>query len=355
MNDEEEQKCIHIQFVLNESVHAFIGWVCQGHPEVMGIEVVDAHQNCRRRFASIVDATTFAQSLVPHTSPKTLAPWKVWRVLNTDTSLWKCIHFATKRHFLAEVGRSSVALAIEAFMQGEFFIPPSSFEEEATTVDAKSTLPQKTKKMFCPKNIVPSKATLIQEANTSMTITQSAQQSPESVLAILFPDEEEHVTDIYALDPETWTGEMLGKFFERSGRFSSSPFADPTLKNVSYFRRYGPGKKFEFLCHWKHPKNPHKTVKTWQKWVHMFQSHDFRQIIENKGFRMEIEQLKNYEETDDFTASQMSDPEMDDDPETWQLECSEVEKKQESQKSNPGGGPVFRYKMKRLVASKPSL
>lgn len=87
--------------------------------------------------------------------------------------------------------------------------------------------------------------------------------------------------DITSLSPEQYTTQNLFKFFERKYRDHS---IEPILKNIHKFRRYGPGKLFEFFCEWENG------AFTWVRYVHLYANPHYREYLKSVGWDINIEQ-----------------------------------------------------------------
>lgn len=241
-------------------------------------------------------------------------PWEHWDNSTDIESLEVCT-----------VHDDYVSTVKKEFRKGLYKIPPATrmiqtrMSKKSAKLKEVQTGFQETK-LYDPVSIQISSKTLVRDAFQHMIDTNSPEQSPESVFAVMFPKEEQ-TTDIFQLPADQWTSDVLAKFFSRPGRFSNSPYHDPELIRVSEFRRYGPGMQFEFLCHWKHP-NSKKQIKTWQKWIHLCHNHYFQQLLQNVGWSMDIEKDQNFEETQEYINSLYSDDDETgyDAPEMWRID-----------------------------------
>lgn len=83
--------------------------------------------------------------------------------------------------------------------------------------------------------------------------------------------------DLMTLPPKEWTSANISKYFLRPFRLSGEQ-QDPILIDIIRGRRYGTGRRFEFLCSWQHPTST-RSPATWQKYHELIPNPDYLKTI----------------------------------------------------------------------------
>jgi hypothetical protein len=95
-------------------------------------------------------------------------------------------------------------------------------------------------------------------------------------------------------------------------RPNAQPEDDLPLKNIGYYRRYGDGRCFEFLCHWyvRPPKTGKKRPqisRSWHKYVDLQRRSRYSTFIRSHGWDIELHKNLHWEQNEVVGA--MSDVE----------------------------------------------
>jgi len=99
--------------------------------------------------------------------------------------------------------------------------------------------------------------------------------------------------NINSIPPSKWNSATVASYLHRPARFSDANLEDPILDAVTHYRRYGPSRKFEFCCVWRHPSG--RKVTTWQKWIDVFQMPSFQKILSDADWDMDAQCERNHE------------------------------------------------------------
>lgn len=109
-------------------------------------------------------------------------------------------------------------------------------------------------------------------------------------------NEQKDLVDLSTLPWDQWTSEKISHWI----CYHQQP--PLPLKEISHFRRYGPGLSFEFLCHWNGNKslNP---IMTWQKYSDLQQNSTYASYIRPR-WDSKVERERNWEDEIDRHAKE---------------------------------------------------
>jgi hypothetical protein len=145
---------------------------------------------------------------------------------------------------------------------------------------------------------------------------------------------------LHRLPLKNWTSLTLATFFDRPNRDFT---IEPALTKISHYQRYGPGRNFQFLCHWQNG------VQTWQKYIHLIGNPAYREFFKRNQWDIDVE--CNYDLAMHVDDDALSDDAREDEREH---EAYYDKLEQEDHADSDEERELFGYKPKQAKRKKPA-